>query len=49
FLVPLGKSADVAALFPNGTTVPSALRDQFVPVWFAEKKENEEKARNSRV
>ncbi|GKB82063.1 hypothetical protein Tco_0948958, partial [Tanacetum coccineum] len=26
FLVPLGKSADVAALFPNGTTVPSALR-----------------------
>ncbi|GKA84799.1 Toll/interleukin-1 receptor domain-containing protein, partial [Tanacetum coccineum] len=25
FLVPLGKSADVAALFPNGTTVPSAL------------------------
>ncbi|GKB94202.1 hypothetical protein Tco_0980339 [Tanacetum coccineum] len=30
FLVPLGKSADVAALFPNGTTVPSALRPQYV-------------------
>ncbi|GJV10501.1 hypothetical protein Tco_1352042 [Tanacetum coccineum] len=27
-VVPLGKSADVAALFPNGTTVPSALKDK---------------------